>query len=371
MPLIVTRRKDTTALTITGTVKLPDGTKQRVRARAQSDELDLAREEAATLEARMLRDAWHGERRGSRPFAEAALSYLNSAPRSSGDKARINRIIRALGDVPLSAVDQAAVNRVRAKTLDPGAASATINRGVITPIRAIMLHAHRLGWCDRPIFEIPKRTPGRTRYLLPAEADQLIAAAAVHVRPLLVFLLGTGARMSEAIELEWRDVDLAAGRAIFWRTKGGPRRNAALPPAVIIALAAIPASKDGGRIGRVFRWQTVAPKNPKKAKPRVADYGDRGRESGGHIRTAWAGAIRRAGLDPDLTPHDLRHTFASWHYALHRDLLGLKTEGGWSSVTLVERYAHLLPAGQVTAIRAFWGLPSPVTIRSRRGRGAA
>jgi hypothetical protein len=35
---------------------------------------------------------------------------------------------------------------------------------------------------------------------------------------------------------------------------------------------------------------------------------------------------------------------ASWHYAVHKDLLRLRTEGARSSVLLVERYAHLLPA---------------------------
>jgi integrase len=84
-------------------------------------------------------------------------------------------------------------------------------------------------------------------------------------------------------------------------------------------------------------------------------YEDHGRAYGGQIKTAWRGALRRAGLAPELTPHDLRHTWASWHYALHRDLLALKIEGGWSSVALVERYAHLLPAGQEAAIREFFG----------------
>jgi integrase len=96
----------------------------------------------------------------------------------------------------------------------------------------------------------------------------------------------------------------------------------------------------------VFRWQTPASK-------RSSVYVDRGRSEGGQIKTAWHGALRRAGLDPDLTPHDLRHTWATWHYAVHRDLLLLKVEGGWSSVTLVERYAHLMPQGQDMAIRNF------------------
>jgi integrase len=133
--------------------------------------------------------------------------------------------------------------------------------------------------------------------------------------------------MAEAIELEWRDVDLTGARVIFWRTKSGEPRRAFLPPAVVAALVSLP-----DRDGRVFRWKG-------------GDYADRGRQMGGHIKTAWKGAIRRAGLDPAVTPHDLRHTWASWHYAVNRDLLALKVEGGWSSVTLVERYAHLLPAG--------------------------
>jgi integrase len=85
-------------------------------------------------------------------------------------------------------------------------------------------------------------------------------------------------------------------------------------------------------------------------------YADRGRTYGGQIKTAWRTAIRKAGLDPELTPHDLRHTWASWRYALNRDLLALKIEGGWSSVLLVERYAHLMKDGYQADIRRFWGI---------------
>ena len=79
MPLSVVRRKSTGALTIAGTV---------AGRRVQSNDPKLAAEEAAALEADLLRTAWHGERRGSRTFAEAALSYLEAAPRSG----RIERV---------------------------------------------------------------------------------------------------------------------------------------------------------------------------------------------------------------------------------------------------------------------------------------
>jgi len=350
MPLTVIRRKSTGALTISGTVA---GT--RVRRRAQSDDLKLAIEEAAALEAEILRTAWHGQRRGSRTFATAALSYLEAAPRSEHTKAYVRRILEALGPkVRLDQVDQDIATRLRRLLLSereitlpsgvkvriPAAGPATYLRQVVTPLRAIIRHAAERGWCDNPLIATPKTPGGRTRYLLPAEAERLIAVASPHLRPLITFLIGTGARMAEAIYLDWRDVDLTGARAIFWadRTKAGKRRNAALPPRVVNALANLPH-----REGPLFLSD--------KRRP----YADRRGAYGGQIKTGWRLALDRAGLDPELTPHDCRHTWASWDYALHKDLLRLKIEGGWSSVALVERYAHLLPTGHEEAIRQFLG----------------
>src|SRR5262249_28082537 len=135
------------------------------------------------------------------------------------------------------------------------------------------------------------------------------------------------------------DVDLVGARATFWadQTKGAKRRDARLPPRVVAALANLPR-----REGSVFLTDDGRP------------YSDRRGKGGGQIKSGWAGALRRAGLDPQLTQHDLRHTWASWHYALHRDLLRLKQDGCWSSVELVERYAHLMPEGQEAAITRFF-----------------
>jgi integrase len=337
MPLTVLRRKSTGALTISGTVA-----GVRIQRRAQSNDPKLAREEAAALEAQILRTEWHGERRGSRSFDEALVSYLEAAPRSQNHKARLLRLRDAIGGATrLSAIDQTAANLVKHKVLQRPdmAAPGTYTRAIVMPLRAILRHAADQGWCDPPKIKAPRENKGRTRYLLPEEAERLIEVAAPHIRPLLVFLLGTGARMSEALELDWRDVDLTGGRAIFWETKSGKRRNAALPPRIVAALANLPK-----REGPVFLRHDRRP------------YADRERRYGGQIKTSWRTAIRKAGLDEELTPHDLRHSWASWHYALNRDLLALKVEGGWSSVTLVERYAHLLPVGQEKAIRRFLGL---------------
>ena len=100
-------------------------------------------------------------------------------------------------------------------------------------------------------------------------------------------------------------------------------------------------------------------------------YRDSGRAGGGQIRTAWAGACRRAGLPgewrvwtsrggierrvwaPELRPHDTRHTAATWQYALHHDLLRLQAWGGWANVSQVQIYAHVLPEAYVSEVGAW------------------
>jgi integrase len=193
----------------------------------------------------------------------------------------VRRLLCALGTAALREIDQDAAARLKATVLWPGAKAATYLREIVVPLRAILCHAAELKCCDPPKIKAPKIAGRRTRYLLPDEAEHLVAAAAPHLRPLLTFLICTGARLSEALDLEWRDCDLQGERAIFWRTKSGKRRVAKLPPRTIAALAALP-----DRRGVVFR-------------PRVGRaYEDHGRRYGGQIKTAWRGALRRGGLTP-------------------------------------------------------------------------
>jgi integrase len=62
--------------------------------------------------------------------------------------------------------------------------------------------------------------------------------------------------------------------------------------------------------------------------------------AGGQIKTAFYGACRRAEID-DFSPHDCRHTWATWHYAANRDIIALMKLGGWKSEKMVLRYAHV------------------------------
>lgn len=48
----------------------------------------------------------------------------------------------------------------------------------------------------------------------------------------------------------------------------------------------------------------------------------------------------RAGIE-NFRWHDLRHTWASWHVQSGTPLNVLQELGGWESVEMVQRYAHL------------------------------
>nr|WP_282571989.1 site-specific integrase [Roseomonas acroporae] len=265
--------------------------------------------------------------------------------------------MKLLKDIKQEQVDEAI------EAICPGASPQRQVRAVITPLTAILNHAAYRDWCDPPRFKRPPGAAGekRTRWLTPDEYRRLLTSASPHLQPMIVFMACTGARMGEVLTLQWRDVDLDHGRAVLRDVKAqhGVRRNRLcdLPPAAVEALRGIE-----GRQGEVFRTEDG------KAYSGKGGLGSR-------AKSAWATACRRAGFEgewvvtrwedgtvrnrwwqvEDVTPHVLRHTWATWHYAVHRDLLKLKLDGDWSSVTLCERYAKLAPAAMAPAIMRCWG----------------
>jgi integrase len=117
---------------------------------------------------------------------------------------------------------------------------------------------------------------------------------------------------------------------------------------VVTALANLPLPHT---TGPVFYYTKTTDRHARRYA-----YRSIGPTNSGQIKSGFEATLKRAGLDGlGLTPHCLRHTFASWHYAVWRDPLKLKIEGGWESSQMVERYMHLMPTGQQAEILRFWG----------------
>ena len=65
---------------------------------------------------------------------------------------------------------------------------------------------------------------------------------------------------------------------------------------------------------------------------------------GGQIQTAFNNARDSAGLGRDVTPHVIRHTWATWFYAATKDYGQLLDIGGWRTTSSAERYRKMAPA---------------------------
>lgn len=248
------------------------------------------------------------------------MSYLEAG----GEKRFLAPVIKHFAATPLVRIDQDAIDR-GARKLYPDAADATRNRQFYTPTCAVLKHAAKRGWCSLIALERPRQPKGKDGWLTVEEAERLIAASGASLRPLVEFLFLTGARVGEALWLDWRDLDLARRHVIFRDTKNGETRGVPLHPRLVATLANLLH-----REGCVFR----RPDGLSYARPRNIDD----MSAGSRIKKAFAGACP-AGLSC-VTPHTCRHTWASWHYAPNRDLTALMRLGGWKTVSMVMRYAH-------------------------------
>jgi integrase len=221
----------------------------RVEESTGTDNKKIAEEIRAKREAEILAQSVYG-RRATATFAEAALSYLENG----GNKRFLDNVISYFGTTALAKIDQDAID-VGARKVYPNARGATRDRQFYTPASAVIKHAAKRGWCSQIVMERPEKPPGRVRWISPKQADQLIEACNEQLRPLVIFLLYTGARIGEALWLNWSDVDLARGHVIFpidpsdgRRTKNNEARGVPLHPRVCAALANLPH-----RDGEVFR----------------------------------------------------------------------------------------------------------------------
>lgn len=67
------------------------------------------------------------------------------------------------------------------------------------------------------------------------------------------------------------------------------------------------------------------------------------------VRNSFDAACRVAGLS-DVTPHTLRHTFATRLIENGVDLRTVQELGGWSQIKMLERYGHVSPARKADAV---------------------
>jgi integrase/recombinase XerD len=218
----------------------------------------------------------------------------------------------------------------------------------LSALRQLYRFAHDEGWReDNPCLQI--RGPARTRalpsVLTTEEVDSLLAAARKSGRNegdrlrnacLVELLYATGLRVSELVSLP-----VAALRGdpqmLLVRGKGGKERMVPLSPPAQAAARAWLAHRDA---------QEDIARREKGNPPSPHLFPSRGRA--GHLtRVRFFTLIKEiaaaAGIDPDrVTPHTLRHAFATHLLQNGADLRAIQTLLGHADIATTEIYTHIL-----------------------------
>jgi len=179
-----------------------------------------------------------------------------------------------------------------------------------------------------PAKRLPKALPLSDVEAILEAAGAPGTPLALRDRALLEVLYGTGARISEAVGLDVDDVDIDAGAegTVLLRGKGGKER---MVPVGSYALEAVSAYLVRGRPVLVAEG---------KGTPALFLNARGGRLS---RQSAWAVLVKaaeRAGVTKDVSPHTLRHSFATHLLDGGADVRVVQELLGHASVTTTQVY---------------------------------
>ncbi len=217
----------------------------------------------------------------------------------------------------------------------PAVANTTVQRKVAC-LRSFYRHLRREQLIDHdPTAELkaPRRGQRLPQVLTRADVQRLLVApqgktpAGLRDRALLELMYACGLRASEAVELEVGDVDLGE-RLLKARGKGSKER---IVPVGRSAVAAV--------YGYLRRGRPLLVKDPIEPRLFVNLRG------GGLTRQGLYKIIQRharaVGLADRMSPHTLRHTFATHLLAGGCDLRSLQEMLGHADVATTQIYTHL------------------------------
>jgi len=257
-----------------------------------------------------------------------------------------------LGRLPLSAVDRSSVGAIINSMI---ASDKTIkNRHGI--LSTLMKAAVREGLIVRNPCEgmkLPRNTEHLKRlhrFLTVAEYHHLMSHVAVHYRPLVATLAGTGMRWGEVSALRVMDVNrdamnIRVNKAIKWSPTqntraAGPTKTKRSNRVVDIDadLLDMLAPLVVGRRGDDLLF----------SKPCGTQL-----DNAAFSRQVWTPAVARAELHPRPWIHDLRHTHVAWLIDAGVSLPVIQARLGHESITTtIDVYGHLYPSGQRAAADA-------------------
>lgn len=304
--------------------------------RCSSGELDRAA--AEEYEEELRRGLWRQIKLGEKHYTweqATARCQLEDSTQASWERTErsIARLNRFLLGAPLKEITRANILKIRAaltrhtwlaagKVPTP-LSPATINRD-LQVLRSILKRCagvwEMLDSCPTvPLFRLDKVDP---LWVSRAQAHRLLGALPKHTRGMMLMALATGMRRSNVTGMEWSRVDLTR-RTYYVPASNAKGRKKGITVALNSDAIAVLEDWKGAHERYVFCFRKRAPITQVATK-------------------MWRRVVKECGLE-GVTFHSMRHSWASWQVQGGTPLMMLKEMGGWATLEMPMRYAHLDP----------------------------
>jgi site-specific recombinase XerD len=221
-------------------------------------------------------------------------------------------------DLPLSELSTKHVVDMVTDMRSRAVGEISINR-TVTALQGVHNRAAKSWEIETRVIDwrkLKSKERARIQFLEQGEALRLLEELPEHIRSVVLFLLATGLRRSEAFGLTW---DKVRSESVTVTVKGGYEREVVLGPDAAAVLAEQP--RTGSHVFDVT-----------------------------NARKEFEAARIRANV-PAIRWHDLRHTFATRLGRSGADLAVIREALGHSSISVTQKYRHVV-SGEVGAALA-------------------
>ena len=323
-------------------VTVESGIPTKTMARERKKRLEIEQADYGPVKAgadKMLFKEW------AEPWWEAHERTLGSEGSKESERSRFKRhVVGRLGHLPIRDIDAFVVRWWIDQLAEPENADYDpIGPKTIRNTHMYLSMCLKAAVAERVIrsnpcghSKLPKWEPPPRRYLTQAELGEVIAKIPAHWRPVAFFIAATGCRVSEALGMKQRCVDVLGARVRFesqlayengvyvdvpLKTRAS-RRTIGVPPSLVAMLAERVSIDQGAYVFTAPRGGPI--------------YYD-------CFREVWQTALRKSAYE-GVRIHDLRHTHAAHLISIGRPLTVVQRRLGHSSIKVTsDVYGGLLP----------------------------